>query len=131
MKILKRLLLICMLVSICPIFTACNKDKEEEIVDYASQIAGIYTGKLMYNNTVIEDVYVVTVVKVSASVVNVSAKFFGDDGSANFSIRNNNGQFILDNETEYNINITVMGKNMTISYLNTNNYMINYNGSRD
>lgn len=105
---------------------SCSKDNG----DYASAVSGIYTGKLSVNNTVIEDAYVVSVNRISSTVVSVSAKFY-PEGSENYNVEYSNGQYLFKSETSNNITINVIGKNMTISYLNVSGYITTFNGQRD
>ena len=108
--------------------TSCS-DSDEGNIDLASQVAGVYTGKLMINNAVVEDAYAVYINKVSTTVVSFSAPFM--TGSTNFNVVQSGPQLLLKSETEYNINITITGKSIVISYLSQSGSIVNYNGTRD
>ena len=105
-------------------------DDDESNTDYASQVAGVYTGKLTVDNTVIQDAYVVNVDKISSTVVKVSAAFY-PNGSENYNVTNSNGQFLFTSDSSSDINISVTGKSMTVSFLNKNMKMTIFNGKRD
>lgn len=109
--------------------TSCS-DSDEGNIDLASQVAGVYTGKLMINNAVVEDAYAVYINKVSTTVVAFSAPFMSS-GSTNFNVVQSGPQLLLKSETEYNINITITGKSIVISYLSQSGSIVNYNGTRD
>lgn len=109
----------------------CSSDDDTEVVaDYASQVAGVYTGKLMLDNYVIEDAYVVYVTRISSTVVNVRAEFY-DDGNANYNVELFNGQYLFRSESSSGITIAVTGKNMTINFLNDAGTMTTFTGKRD
>ena len=96
-------------------FVSCGDDDDETSGDFSASIAGVYTGKLKVGTNVTADAYVVTVTKVSSSVVKVTADFYTDNGS----------------ESSSGINITVTGKAMTISFLNNAGSMTTFTGTRD
>ena len=77
------------------------------------------------------DAYVVTVTKVSSSVVKVTADFYTDNGSENYNVTKEGNQYILSSESSSGINITVTGKAMTISFLNNAGSMTTFTGTRD
>lgn len=130
MKIFKYLIaMVAMMMCVCT-FTSCGH-KEDVPTDCASAVKGVYTGKLTIDNVVIEDAYVVYVSKISSTVVNVQADFYGDDDSENFNVVYENGQYLFLSETSANINITVTGKNMNLNYLNTGGYIVHFSGVRD
>ena len=93
--------------------------------------AGVYTGKLKVGTNVTADAYVVTVTKVSSSVVKVTADFYTDNGSENYNVTKEGNQYILSSESSSGINITVTGKAMTISFLNNAGSMTTFTGTRD
>lgn len=132
MKELKRLFSIfCFLLAIGMGFTSCGSDDEvEEITDYASQVSGVYTGKLLVDNVVIEDPYYITITRISSTVVTVTAEFY-DDGIENYNVEYSNGQYYLRSDTSSGISITINGKNITVNFLNNAGTMTTFNGKKD
>lgn len=106
--------------------TSCV-EKEET---FADDIKGAYTGPLTVGNEIIEDVYVVTVVPINSSSVTVFADFYSS-GSENYNIEKINGIYYLSSKTSSNIDISVSGKTMSISFVNKAGTMTNYRGYRD
>lgn len=84
----------------------------------------------MLNNKVIEDAYIVTIRRIKSTVVEVYADFYSD-GSENYNVEYVNGQYHLKSETSSNVTINVVGKNINISFLNSNKSMTTYFGTRD
>ncbi|MBR2006808.1 MAG: type IV secretion protein Rhs [Alistipes sp.] len=126
----KFLLTLAFAVISCVSFVSCSDDDDDNLnQDMASQVAGVYTGKLTVNDEVIEDAYVVTVTRISSSVVSVSAKFLNE--SENYNIVYENGQYKFKSATINNINIVVTGKNINVSYLTNGGWMANFFGTRD
>ena len=122
-----RILSMLMIVLISSLsFVSCGDDDDE-----TSSIAGVYTGKLKVGTNVTADAYVVTVTKVSSSVVKVTADFYTDNGSENYNVTKEGNQYILSSESSSGINITVTGKAMTISFLNNAGSMTTFTGTRD
>ena len=120
-----RILSMLMIVLISSLsFVSCGDDDDETSGDFSASIAGVYTGKLKVGTNVTADAYVVTVTKVSSSVVKVTADFYTDNGSEG-------NQYILSSESSSGINITVTGKAMTISFLNNAGSMTTFTGTRD
>lgn len=122
--------LLLMLIASINLVGCSSDDETEEVADYASQVAGVYTGKLMLDNYVIEDAYVVNVTRVSSTVVTVRAEFY-EKGSANYNVELFNGQFLFRSESSSGITISVTGKNMTINFLNDAGTMTTFTGKRD
>lgn len=126
----KFLLTLAFAVISCVSFVSCSDDDDDNLnQDMASQVAGVYTGKLTINDEVIEDAYVVTVTRINSSVVSVSAKFLNE--SENYNIVYENGQYKFKSATINNINIVVTGKNINVSYLTNGGWMANFFGTRD
>ena len=122
-----RILSMLMIVLITSLsFVSCGDDD-----DFSASIAGVYTGKLKVGTNVTADAYVVTVTKVSSSVVKVTADFYTDNGSENYNVTKEGNQYILSSESSSGINITVTGKAMTISFLNNAGSMTTFTGTRD
>lgn len=117
-----------LVMSVCMV--SCGDDDDDSDADLSGQVAGVYTGKLTVDNTVIKDAYVVTVTKISSTVVKVSADFY-NEGSENYNVVNSNGQYLFTSDSSSGINITVTGKSMTASFLNQNNNMTVFNGKKD
>lgn len=129
MKTMKYLSMILMALTMSVYMVGCGDDDESD-TDYASQVVGVYTGKLTVDNTVIKDAYVVNIDKISSTVVKVSAAFYSN-GSENYNVTNSNGQFLFTSDSSSDINISVTGKSMTVSFLNQNQKMTVFNGKRD
>lgn len=126
----KFLLTLAFAVISCVSFVSCSDDDDDNLnQDMASQVAGVYTGQLTVNEEVIADAYVVTVTRISSSVVSVSAKFLDED--ENYNIVYENGQYKFKSATINNINIVVTGKNINVSYLTLGGWMANFFGTRD
>ena len=122
MKTLKNLFSIfCFLLATNIAFTSCSsKEEVEEISDYATQVQGVYTGKLYVDNTVIEDPYYITIARISY-----------DDGMENYNVEYSNGQYYLRSDTSSGITITINGKNITINFLNNAGTMTSFYGKKD
>lgn len=126
-----RILSMLMIVLISSLsFVSCGDD-DETSGDFSASIAGVYTGKLKVGTNVTADAYVVTVTKVSSSVVKVTADFYTDNGSENYNVTKEGNQYILSSESSSGINITITGKAMTISFLNNAGSMTTFTGTRD
>lgn len=129
MKVMKFLAMLLAVVSMSICMASCSDD-DDAASDYASQVSGVYTGQLITNGTVVEDAYVVYVTKISSTVVQVSADFFSN-GSENYNVSYENGQYEFTSESSVNITIRVNGKTMNISYLTNGGYIMNFTGTRD
>lgn len=126
-----RILSMLMIVLISSLsFVSCGDDDDETSGDFSASIAGVYTGKLKVGTNVTADAYVVTVTKISSSVVKVTADFY-TNGSKNYNVTKEGNQYILSSESSSGINITVTGKAMTISFLNNAGSMTTFTGTRD
>ena len=122
-------------------FTSCNKDEDKENslytdstvgnTDAGTYVSGTYTGKLVSGGEVIRDAYVVTITRISSSVVKVNADLF--NGSVNFNVSSSNGQYILSNsDSEYSqVNISIQGKSLTITFLNIYGTITTFTGYKD
>ena len=130
MKAIKFLSVMLLLVAASVCTSSCNKDDEEDVIDYADVVSGVYTGKLTSNNQVIQDAYVVSISKVSSKVVTVSAAFF-NEGSENYNVEQEGDQYVFKSEPSVNINITVSGKTLTINFLNNDFSMTTFVGEKD
>ena len=130
MKAIKFLSVMLLLVAASVCTSSCNKDEEEDVIDYADVLSGVYTGKLSSNNQVIQDAYVVSISKVSSKVVTVSAAFF-NEGSENYNVEQEGDQYVFKSESSVNINITVSGKTLTINFLNNDFSMTTFVGEKD
>ena len=123
------MLLIMVAMSVCMVSCGDDDDPASDS-DYGSAVAGVYTGKLTVNNTVVEDAYVVTVTRVSSTVARVSADFYSDGGS-NYNIKKEGGQYLFSSESSSNITISVTGKIIAINFLNGNGSITTFSGNRD
>lgn len=108
---------------------ACQKNDDAVSGDYATAVSGVYTGKLQYGTETIKDAYVVTIGKVSNTVVAMTADFL--QGSANFNVIKNGSTYSLVSETVGDINTTISGKDIVISYKTTGNYFFTFTGQKD
>lgn len=131
-EITKKLMMSLMTLVLVFVISACSSDndKDEPEEDYATNIVGTYTGQLTSGGYVIEDVYVVTIAKISNKAVSVSAKLFSDN-SANFNVSYKNGVYTLESANQSNMTATIQQKSLTISYLNQAGTMTTFSGSRD
>lgn len=131
MKLFKYASLLLIMVAMCIGMTACSEENEPEVsTDYAGAVAGVYTGKLSVNSTVIEDAYVVRVDRISSTVARVSADFYSS-GYENYNISYVNGQYLFGSESSVNITIAVTGKAMNINFLNGAGNITTFVGSKD
>lgn len=122
-----------MLLTLCfsmGAMTSCSDDDEEPNTDGSGSVAGTYSGKLLYGTETIEDAYVVTIKKVTSSVVTVYADFLDDEGM-NCNVSQSGGTYTLVNEAQPNISITVYGNTISISYLTAGGWMYTFNGRKD
>lgn len=133
MKTIKYFSTLIMLIFISVSIVSCGKDEEnnDPSISTADAVAGVYTGQLSYNGEIVEDAYVVTVTKISSSVVHLNANFYGNSGGENFNVVYSNGQYIISSATAYNITITITGKIMTLSYLTQGGLLYDFRGSKD
>lgn len=130
-ELIKLFSVFCFLLAINVGFTSCSSDKEtEEISDYGAQVSGVYTGKLYVDNDVIEDPYYITISRIASTVVTVAAEFY-EDGSENYNVEFENGQYTLISDTSTGITITISGKNITINFLNNAGSMTSFKGRKD
>ena len=114
-------------------FVGCSDDKDDEILDFASQVAGVYTGKLKVDSRVIEDAYVVTVTKISSTVVKVTANFYSSstNNSENFNVEKTGSLYIFTSASSSGQSISVTGKEITISFINGLGGMTTFTGTKD
>lgn len=124
---IRIMLLLAVLVSAFA-FSSCGGDDDEPEQDYGSKIAGQYAGKLESNNTVLADAYVVSITRVSNTVVTVHADFLSK--SENFNVTLSNGIYYLKNETAGYINLSVRGDNLSASYTNKYGSLVTFEGKR-
>ena len=102
---------------------------KEQTQSAADAVAGIYSGKLSYGTDVLQDAYVVRVVKVTSSVVTIYADFMS--GSKNYNVELRNGIYIINSETDPNITASVSGKTLSISYITNSKILATFYGNRD
>ena len=119
-----------MMLMLAPLSLAsCSDDKNDnEPSDYAAEIAGVYSGKLT-SGTWEEDPYVVSVYRVSSTIVSVDADFL--DGMEKFSVTYSNGTYRLTSSSYSNISFIVQGKTLSVSFVNKNGTMTSFTGNRD
>ena len=129
MKTVKYLSMMLFMVVASVCFSACGDD-DESPSDLAEAVSGVYTGKLTVNNSTVEDAYVVSVSKISSTVVHVTAEFF-EDGGENYNIRQDGSQYIFSSESSSNITISVTGKSMSVNFLNKNGSITTFIGTKD
>ena len=95
----------------------------------ADRVEGIYSGRLMLGETVMEDAYIVKIFKQTDNTVTVEAPFFGGD-TYNFNLTENGNQILFSNSTIQNYSMSVMGNQVSISYLSNGGNMLTYNGTK-
>lgn len=105
---------------------SCSKNN----TDPASVVEGKYAGKLLVDNELVDDTYVVSVERVSSTVVTISAKLF-PDGSDNYNVEYSNGKFLFKSSTSKDMNISVTGKNMMICFYSSSDRLTIFDGRRD
>ena len=131
MKQIKFIGFLMMMLAMSLSFVSCGGDDEKEnVTDNAGAVAGIYTGKLKVGSSIVEDAYVVTITRISSTVVKVTADFY-NGGNANYNVSKEGAQYIFSSESSSGINISVTGKAITMSFLNQGNTMTTFTGSRD
>jgi hypothetical protein len=111
-------------------------DPDPVPVDYGTAVSGTYIGKLKMDNEVIEDAYVVKVIRIASKAVTVAADFYprtsgGGQGSANYNVSLDGTQYIFSSESSSGITISVAGRSITISFLNQGGGMTTYTGTKD
>ncbi len=125
-----------MLLTLCfsvGVMTSCSDDDDEPQTDNGTAVAGTYSGRLSYGTTIVEDAYIVTISRVTSSVVTVYAGFLDKvyDEGLNCNVSQSNGTYTLVNEAQPNISITVYGNTINISYLTGGGLMYTFNGQKD
>ncbi len=131
-EITKKLLLVLMAVILSVTSYSCSDDNKEDEPqeDYASAISGVYTGQLTSGGYVIEDVYVVTITKISNKAVRVNAELF-ENGGANFNVTYKNGMYTLESNNIGQMTASVQQKTLSMSFLNGAGSMTTFYGSKD
>lgn len=114
-------------------FTSCSDDEKDDDLynssDYGAAVAGVYAGKLTSGGYVIDDAYIVTITRISNTVVKMNADFF--DNSVNFNVSYANGIYNLTNADYSDENITVLNKTLSIVFRNAAGSNTMFNGVRD
>ena len=93
----------------------------------ADRVEGVYSGRLMLGETVMEDAYIIKIIKQTDTTVTVDAPFFGGD-TYNFNLSENGSQIMFSNSTIQNFSMSVMGNQVSISYLSSGGNMLTYSG---
>lgn len=128
MKTIRLILALCCILPL----VSCGDDwgaPDSNPSDLSGHVAGVYTGQLKYGTEVVEDAYVVTITRLSSSVVSMDAKFL--DTEYNFNVTKEGNVYTLSSATVYNITTTVSDKQMTLNYLTKGGYMYTFLGTRD
>jgi hypothetical protein len=141
MKKLKflRFVLVALMASVS--LVGCIKEEDDDdyeprteppvVQDAGTAVSGVYTGQLKVNSEIIADAYVVTVTRISSSVVNVKAKFYSEVEGENYNVRLEGTQYIFESASSTGISISVSGRAMTLSFLNNAQSMTVFTGSKD
>jgi len=129
MKKFTQYLMLMMLMLVPLSLTSCSDKNDDGPSDYASEIAGVYSGKLT-SGTWEKSPYVVSIYRVSSTVVSVDADFL-ENNMEKFSIEYSNGTYSLSSSTHSNITFIVQGNTLSISFLNGNNTITQFTGYRD
>ena len=95
----------------------------------ADRVEGVYSGRLMLGETVMEDAYIVKIIKQTDTTVSVDAPFFGGE-TYNFNLSENGNQILFSNSTMQNFSMSVMGNQVSISYLSSGGNMLTYSGTK-
>lgn len=110
--------------------TSCGSDDEGvETPNLSEAIAGTYVGEMTTGGYVLDDTYIVYVSPISNTVVSVSADLF--DEIAKFNVTEQSGVYTLKSSSYDNINISIQGRSMTMTFLNNGGTMTTFVGSRD
>lgn len=109
-------------------FASCSDDDDEG--DLADIVAGTYAGKLESGGNSVDDAYLVTLTRVTSTVVKVSAGFFDEEPA--FNVENTGGQYKLVNTSNYsNVTMYVTSNGvLNISFVNGNRTMTVYSGTK-
>lgn len=124
---LKRLFAAIILILSLSFITGCEKSNQPKTA--ADAVAGIYSGKLSYGAEVLQDAYVVRIVKMTSNVVTIYADFL--NGSKNYNVVPRSGIYVISSETDPNITASVSGKSLTISYITSSKLLATFYGERD
>lgn len=95
----------------------------------ADQVAGTYSGRLKLGEEIIEDAYIIKIIKQTDTTVTVDAPFFGGE-TYNFNLSQNGNQIQFSNATIQNFSMFFMGNQVTISYLSGSGNMLTYTGTK-
>lgn len=127
---MKYLSMILAMLTMSVFMVSCgNDDDDESKDDLSNAVAGVYSGKLTVNSTVTADAYIVTISKISSTIVSIEADFLSS--KTNFNVEKESGQYSLTSKTVSGITISVTGKTISISFLNKAGTMTTYIGTRD
>lgn len=126
----KTLFLVIFTLSLSAGMTSCGSDDEGvETPNLSEAIAGTYVGEMTTGGYVLDDTYIVYVSPISNTVVSVSADLF--DEIAKFNVTEQSGVYTLKSSSYDNINISIQGRSMTMTFLNNGGTMTTFVGSRD
>ena len=123
-----------MVMTLSVTFMGCGKDDDEDEVrvkSLADEVVGTYSGRLLLNQKIKEDAYIVKIAKYTETTVQVQANFFSSSNKAeNFNLNKSNGQITFVNNTYDNMNIIYINGILTINYLSQGGDMLTYSGVR-
>ena len=92
-------------------------------------IYGVYTGRLMHGTELLEDNYIVTINKLTGTMVEVIAGFFGD-APINFNLSKDGDQIIFSNILVPECSMYYIDGTLNIMYLYREDILLSYTGTR-
>lgn len=105
------------------------KDDDDESVELADVVSGVYVGKLQSGGLDLDDAYRVEIVRVSSTAVELVADFIGS--GAIFNVEQAGSQYILRNTSSFaDISIFVSNNTLNISYSNKMGTMTTFVGTK-
>ncbi len=124
----KTLFLVIFTLSLSAGMTSCGSDDEGvETPNLSEAIAGTYVGEMTAGGYVLYDTYIVYVSPISNTVA--SADLF--DEITKFNVTEQSGVYTLKSSSYDNINISIQGRSMTMTFLNNGGTMTTFVGLRD
>lgn len=95
----------------------------------SQSIYGVYTGRLMCGTELIQDNYIVTINKLTGTMVEVIAGFFGD-APINFNLSEDGNQIFFSNILVPECSMYYIDGTLNIMYLYREDILLSYTGTR-